>query len=202
MGTVNFKQVQRLGWNTSSDLKVDVPENIIVIFLNVRPCSIPTVTNRNSYALHSHLVPWQWKIAASWKQHCLGSSTAVLQQLLSLSLSHPCFSCFLAACWDIYLQSSTWGTLLSALTQQKPTWAEWVDVVVGPEEQIARQLARIDLLRGGWGRTEGEPATKKVLLLHGMSCGGFLKKQDWLQLISRQEIKVFTPRWLRCFKAT
>lgn len=67
---------------------------------------------------------------------------------------------------------------LSVLTHQKPTWAERVDVIVGPKEQIARQLARIDLLRGGRGRTEGEPATKKVLLLHGMSCGGFLKKKD------------------------
>lgn len=39
--------------------------------------------------------------------------------------------------------------LLCALTHQKPTWAERVDVIVGPKEQIARQLARIDLLRGG-----------------------------------------------------
>jgi len=36
-----------------------------------------------------------------------------------------------------------------ALTQQKFTWTEWIDIIVGPEEQIARQLAGINLLRGG-----------------------------------------------------
>lgn len=68
--------------------------------------------------------------------------------------------------------------LLSAVTHQKPTWAEWVDVIFSPEEQIACQLARVNLLRSGRGRIEGEPAAEKVLLLHGMSCGGFLKIKD------------------------
>lgn len=124
------------------------------------------------------------------------------QQLLSV-FHVNLLLCLLAVCCNIHLQSSSRNMLLSVLTHQKPTWAEWVDVIVSPEEQIASQLARINLLRGGWGWTEGEPATKKVLLLHGMSCGGFLKGKDrnnsWFQDTGNQS---FTPRWLRCFKAT
>lgn len=174
-------------------LRVELPENI-THFWNMRPCRTEMVANINSDVLCSHWTPWQWSstmktvlAGIQWYPCCKNS----------FSLTH--INSFLFASWqsakNSLLQSSTWCSALSftcagkaiwqkkdmahlALTQQKFTWTEWIDIIVGPEEQIARQLAGINLLRGGWGWAEGEPATKKVLLLHGMSCGGFLKRKD------------------------
>lgn len=167
----------------------------------MRPCGVQTVMNPSSDVLRSHFNATTMKDNSIMKAVLAGiHNTCAATASLSFTLTRFTVS------WQpakYLLASKHLRHATFALKHQKPTWAEWVDVIVGPEEQIACQLARINFLRGGRGWTEGEPATKEVLLLHGMSCGGFLKRKD-RNNSSFQDTgnQSFTPRWLCCFKAT